>query len=175
MSKQGIVFFSALVLISTVLFTEVPVFSASTGGGSEADKSQKTAQKSAYERGRKHIEDKQYREALSDFKTALKSDSRNPEALNMLGFTHRKLGNIKKSIDFYYRALSVNPDFPQAREYLGETLLLGAIKQLDELKKKGDSSQSEYQQLLDSFQKRYDELEILHLNSADTVSEKNGY
>jgi len=47
-------------------------------------------------------------------------DKRNPEALNGLGYTNRKLGYFSDAIGYYKQALAIDPDYAQAREYLGE-------------------------------------------------------
>lgn len=48
------------------------------------------------------------------------SNANDPEALNGLGYSHRKLGMVNKGISFYRLALKQNPDYVLAREYLGE-------------------------------------------------------
>jgi tetratricopeptide (TPR) repeat protein len=40
-----------------------------------------------------------------------------------MGYSHRKLGDHQKAIDFYKQALTVNPDHRGANEYLGEAYL----------------------------------------------------
>lgn len=50
----------------------------------------------------------------------LVADKRDPEALNGLGYSHRKMGLVDQGIAFYQQALAVNPDYILAREYLGE-------------------------------------------------------
>jgi Tfp pilus assembly protein PilF len=45
------------------------------------------------------------------------------EAYNMIGFTFRKLGKLKLSLQSYEKALKLQPEFPEAHEYLGETCL----------------------------------------------------
>lgn len=53
----------------------------------------------------------------------LVTDKRDPEALNGLGFSHRKLGKMDTAIAYYTAALDANPDYVLAREYLGEGYL----------------------------------------------------
>ncbi|MEE4236266.1 MAG: tetratricopeptide repeat protein [Anderseniella sp.] len=60
----------------------------------------------------------QYDAAIQLFR--LVADSSDPEALNGLGYSHRKLGLVEQGIAFYKKALDVNPDYVLAREYLGE-------------------------------------------------------
>ncbi len=48
------------------------------------------------------------------------SDPRDAEALNGLGYNHRKLGRLMEGIAYYQQALSIDPGYLRAREYLGE-------------------------------------------------------
>lgn len=47
----------------------------------------------------------------------------NPDALNQLGYSYRMIGNLKDSLTAYERALTLQPDHLNAREYLGELYL----------------------------------------------------
>jgi tetratricopeptide (TPR) repeat protein len=62
----------------------------------------------------------------------------NPQVLNLIGYSTRKLGDIDKGIDYYHQALAVDPGYTKARQYLGEAYLLKddvgkAKEQLDEI------------------------------------------
>lgn len=46
--------------------------------------------------------------------TALKKDSRSPEALNMQGLLQREAGKLKAAQKSYKKALSIYPDYPEA-------------------------------------------------------------
>lgn len=48
------------------------------------------------------------------------ADKRNPEVLNGLGYTNRKLGQFDEAIRYYQQAIALDPDYAEAREYLGE-------------------------------------------------------
>ena len=50
-------------------------------------------------------------------------DRNNPQALNLIGFSTRKLGDIDKGIDYYHQALAIDPNYTKARQYLGEAYL----------------------------------------------------
>lgn len=50
-------------------------------------------------------------------------DQENPRALNALGFSTRKLGNVDGAFPYYTRALEIEPNYVQARAYLGEAFL----------------------------------------------------
>jgi tetratricopeptide (TPR) repeat protein len=60
----------------------------------------------------------QYENAVDLF--LLVADKRDPEVLNGLGYTHRKMGKVEKGISYYQEALDINPNYILAREYLGE-------------------------------------------------------
>ncbi|MDQ8699050.1 tetratricopeptide repeat protein [Hyphomicrobium sp. LHD-15] len=51
------------------------------------------------------------------------SDHENPRYLNAMGFATRKLGNVDAALPYYTRALEIEPDYVQAREYMGEAFL----------------------------------------------------
>src|SRR6476661_5617736 len=46
-----------------------------------------------------------------------------PRVLNLVGYNTRKLGDIDKGLDYYHRALELDPDYLLAREYLGKGYL----------------------------------------------------
>jgi tetratricopeptide (TPR) repeat protein len=48
------------------------------------------------------------------------ADRNIPEVLNGLGYTSRKLGEFAIAIDYYSKAIALEPDYAEAREYLGE-------------------------------------------------------
>jgi tetratricopeptide (TPR) repeat protein len=47
-------------------------------------------------------------------------DKNNPDVLNYMGYSNRKAGRLDVAITYYEKALSINPDYVLAREYLGE-------------------------------------------------------
>jgi len=51
-------------------------------------------------------------------------DRNNPRVLNLIGYATRKLGDVDKGIDYYHRALAIDPNYTKARQYLGEAYLL---------------------------------------------------
>jgi Tfp pilus assembly protein PilF len=54
---------------------------------------------------------------------AMVQDWENPRALNAKGFATRKAGDVDGALPYYARALALDPDYVQAREYLGEAYL----------------------------------------------------
>ncbi len=47
-----------------------------------------------------------------------------PRALNYRGYATRKLGHTDEGIGYYLKSVSLDPDYPQVREYLGEAYVI---------------------------------------------------
>ena len=63
---------------------------------------------------------KLYAQAFDKLEKAHKSDKKNPDILNYMGFTTRKTGNFEKAEKFYLKGLSIKPNHNGINEYLGE-------------------------------------------------------
>ncbi len=79
----------------------------------------------------------------------------NAEVLNYTGYANRKAGRLETGIAYYQQALALNPNYVQAREYLGEAYVLAgfthlARQQLVEIQQR-DGTTSEAYLALDSF------------------------
>ena len=80
------------------------------------------------------------------------ANKQDPEVLNGLGYTNRKLGQFDVAIDYYRQAIALNPDYAEAREYLGEGYVtMGKIdlakEQLGEIRRICGTSCEEYADL----------------------------
>lgn len=76
---------------------------------------------------------KEFEKAVENFQQAIALAPNMPEAYNNLGYSYRKLGNLSASLTAYARAIELNRDFAQAREYRGETYLaLGDLSKAQE-------------------------------------------
>ncbi len=62
----------------------------------------------------------QYAQAL-DFLT--KAKVQDERVLTYIGFATRKLGDVDRAMEFYDKALAINPNYTVARAYLGEAFL----------------------------------------------------
>ena len=51
---------------------------------------------------------------------AYSSDKNNPDILNYMGYTSRKVGNFKKAENYYLKGLDLDPKHNGINEYLGE-------------------------------------------------------
>ena len=63
----------------------------------------------------------QHAEALALLRAV--QDQENPRFLNAMGYTTRKLGDVEGALPYYARALEIEPDYVQVREYMGEAFL----------------------------------------------------
>ena len=77
------------------------------------------AGESAYDLGRARAKEGNWVLAASLFRKAVKKDEKSFKALNMLGYSLRRMGRLPEAIEAYDRALAINPKFGQALEYRG--------------------------------------------------------
>ena len=63
---------------------------------------------------------KLYSQAFNKLEKAYKSDKKNPDILNYMGFTSRKVGNFDQAEKFYLKGLNIKPNHNGINEYLGE-------------------------------------------------------
>ena len=100
-------------------------YSAGTSDGSKTSNYDKAVQliKSAkkYEaKGKEKKSKKRYERALKLLIKANTKKPNQPDTLNYLGFTSRKLGNFEKGEEYYLLGLKIDPDHTGINEYLGE-------------------------------------------------------
>jgi tetratricopeptide (TPR) repeat protein len=69
------------------------------------------------------INQSRYDEAITALNVAQGMVGPNPDILNYLGYSHRKLGLFDKAQAYYSTALKIDPDHLGANEYLGELYL----------------------------------------------------
>ena len=136
-SGWGKIFFNLimkkiLILISSILIS-TNLFAAGGDGGSSSsgngdskvslyDDAVKLVKRAGkLEKKEKNEKAKKlYAQAFKKLEKAYKSDKKNPDVLNYMGFTSRKTGNFEKAEEFYLRGLSIKPDHNGINEYLGE-------------------------------------------------------
>ena len=118
-----------LYVVSFCLFTQA-LFAAgdsSSDSGSDNYLDQYRAAKNLVNRGKK-LESKGknekalklYNSAYKKLLEAHKTESRNPDILNYLGFTLRKAGKYEQAEKYYLQGLEIKPDHNGINEYLGE-------------------------------------------------------
>jgi tetratricopeptide (TPR) repeat protein len=74
-----------------------------------------------YLAGRDLGQEGHYKEALQLFFRI--KDKEQARVLSSIGYSTRKLGDLDKGIDYYHQALTLDPNYTKAREYLGEGYL----------------------------------------------------
>ncbi len=104
-----------------------PSFSAGTSGDSESstsnyDKAVKLIKqaKKYEEQGKTAKAEKRYLKAQKYLLKSNKKFPNEPDTLNYLGFTTRKLGDFEAGEKFYLEGLAIKPDHIGINEYLGE-------------------------------------------------------
>ncbi|HTC21581.1 MAG TPA: tetratricopeptide repeat protein [bacterium] len=114
-----------------------------------------------YQQGIQAGKDQDYPKAIGLFEQALQKDPANADVLNMLAHAQRMTGQIDAALANYQKALAIRPDFPEAREYLGETYLQAALGERDKLKSYGDSGKEQMGYLDQAFQAALDSVKGL--------------
>ncbi len=134
------------------LFSLLPVTTVASGGGANQGITFAETSKSLYDKGVKADKAGDEKSALQYFQKALELDKNNPEILNMLAHSQRKLGLIDEALENYWKALKIKPDFPEAREYLGEAYIQAALKEIEILKGYGKSGDEQRDDLIKALQ-----------------------
>jgi tetratricopeptide (TPR) repeat protein len=70
------------------------------------------------------IKAERYDEAIPLLQKVVAKNPNDADAWNYLGFCSRKLGKTKEALDYYTKALAIDPNHKGAHEYLGELYLL---------------------------------------------------
>ena len=119
-----------IILVAVFIFVQYidTSYSAATDSGSSDNylneyknaekfilKAKKLEEKNKIERATKL-----YSKALEKLQKAYKSDKKNPDILNYLGFTLRKTGELEEAEKYYLAGLKINPKHNGINEYLGE-------------------------------------------------------
>jgi tetratricopeptide (TPR) repeat protein len=71
--------------------------------------------------------------AAADLERAVKNDPQLFQAYSELGFTYRKMGKFKESLEAYDKALAISPDYTPALEYRAEAYL--GLNRIDDARK----------------------------------------
>lgn len=71
--------------------------------------------------------------AAADLERAVKNDPQLFQAWSELGFTYRKMGKFKESLEAYDKSLAIQPDYTPALEYRAEAYL--GLNRIDDARK----------------------------------------
>ncbi len=97
--------------------------SGSMGMSSEPRTPKQPTETRDWQKAVEAINEGQYEEAITKLKKLEKHAKKDPDVLNYLGYTHRKLGKNEEALAYYQRALASDPAHKGAHEYLGELYL----------------------------------------------------
>jgi tetratricopeptide (TPR) repeat protein len=97
-------------------------------GGSNLTISSDSTANSDYQEAQSAIARADYRSAADLLQKVLSRQPENPDVLNLMGFSERKLGESSTALQYYKKALNLQPNHIGANEYLGELYL--ELKQL---------------------------------------------
>jgi tetratricopeptide (TPR) repeat protein len=76
-----------------------------------------------YAQAQTSITQADYQSAIGHLNKVLVSQPDNPDVLNLMGFSKRKMGDQTGALEYYNKALDLQPDHIGANEYLGELYL----------------------------------------------------
>jgi len=96
---------------------------SSSGGSSSGSSTSSTSVSAMYTQASAKVDATDYRGAMTILDKIIARDPHNPDALNLMGFCDRKLGNTDESLEYYNKALAIRPNHVGANEYLGELYL----------------------------------------------------
>ena len=138
-----------IILIVFFTFYSSLVFAAGSGGGEKKttastglkaatkfDIGQKWVSKAKkFEKKNKQIKAKNaYKKAIKNLLEANNQDPSNPDTLNLLGFSHRKIGDYGNAEIYYAMGLEIDPKHIGINEYMGELFVV--TNRMDEAKKR---------------------------------------
>jgi tetratricopeptide (TPR) repeat protein len=141
-----------LILCIFLFATSIAVYAAGTSSSSwSMEEKKKVPIVSLYDQGVAAHKNNEFQGAKSLFEQALQEDPNNPDILNMLAHCQLKLGMVDESLETYKKALVIRPNFPEAREYLGEAYIQAALREIGTLKSYGSEGAEQLEDLASDF------------------------
>ncbi|MDY0871851.1 tetratricopeptide repeat protein [Dongia rigui] len=113
--------FTRMTLIALMTGLSLGVASHAFSMGS--DSTAPAAKADDYKKAVDLIDDEKYAAAIPLLQKSIKEKGEYADALNQLGFANRKMGNWKAGMEYYLKALALEPKHLGANEYLGELYL----------------------------------------------------
>ena len=105
-------------LLAAVLSIALPLAAADAEAAGR--KYKKKPRNADYQTALTRIEAGDYQGAIPSLERAARARPEDADLLNLLGFTHRKTGQLDEAEGFYREALRLDPKHRGAHEYLGE-------------------------------------------------------
>ncbi len=101
----------------------LPVGSALAAGSSSSSTTGSSSADNDLSMAKTAIAQYKYEDAKGYLEKVLAATPDSADALNLMGFTERKLGDTAQSLAYYNKALAQDPNHLGANEYLGELYL----------------------------------------------------
>ena len=112
-------------LLRILLCLNVTMFSgAAIAAGSGDDYGTTSKMPSSYQKAVKIFKSGKYQEAIALLKSADSIKPKDADINNLLGFSHRKTGDLEKAGAYYRKALEIDGKHKGALEYQGELFLM---------------------------------------------------
>ena len=146
-----------VVLTAGILALTLPA-AAFAAGSSSSTSTGNSDVDANYSMAKTAIAQFKYDEAKGYLQKVLAAKPDDADALNLMGFTERKLGDPGQSLEYYNKALALNPKHLGANEYLGELYLeMKDVKKAEErlavLQQACGGTCEEYQELKEKIEK----------------------
>lgn len=101
----------------------VTLVSGPAAFAADTEETPASATSGGFESARVLVDAQNFDEALPVLRQLDQQRPDNPDILNLIGFSLRKTGKMGEALDYYIRALALNPQHRGANEYLGELYL----------------------------------------------------
>lgn len=113
-----------IMMIILILGITPMLMGAGSDSGSEKKSSAPTVQNNPnFIAAKTAMKAQNYQNAVALLKKADQAFPGNADVLNLLGYSHRHMKRFKLSLQYYQRALKIEPKHRGANEYLGELYL----------------------------------------------------
>jgi tetratricopeptide (TPR) repeat protein len=135
-------------IISIVIVIAAGGALAAMQRGPKPETAAEAERESPRERGRAAAEAGDCQTALPLLERAVAAVPGDAGALNLLAYCQRKSGRLDDAFANYRRALEIRPEFPVAREYLGEAHIQATLREIEILRSYGESGREELADLV---------------------------
>jgi tetratricopeptide (TPR) repeat protein len=124
MAIQRILISSAMAIGLALAIPAGFAWAASSGGGSSSSGgSNSSSAANMYKKASAKVDAGKYDDAIDILEDIVDDNPKNADAWNLLGYSHRKLGEYDDALGYYEKALKLKPNHVGANEYLGELYL----------------------------------------------------
>ena len=110
--------FRAVAIVALGLLA-LPAVGYAAGSSSSSEE----AKPDLYKQAEDLIDDEEYGKAIPLLQQSIQEKGEYADALNLLGYANRKLGDKAKAMTYYTKALNMEPNHLGANEYMGELYL----------------------------------------------------